>query len=353
MRNQRGISLVELMVSITVGLILMTGVVQLFLSSRATFTTQQAISRVQETGRLAMEFMSRDIRMAGYMGCMSRNLNFTNTLNNSNALAYSFDVGIQGLDNYASAVTGYPAARIGTDILVVRSANGLGVGVTQNNDSSQLFAQDTGTDPNGCGAGEPSLSGLCIGDVLVVADCMKARIFQATNLQDTGGISINVVHSGNASGGTFEPGNAISSWGGASGDPSEQFGPDSQIIKIQTTSYYVADGTSGRPSLWQRVGTQDPLELLEGVEDMQLTYGRDTTGDSIPDSYVTAAVLNTANDWDSVLSVRVELLVSSTDDNVLQEAQAYTFNGTTVNNPGDRRLRQVFNSTVGIRSRLP
>ncbi|ARU27615.1 hypothetical protein CBR65_09340 [Cellvibrio sp. PSBB006] len=72
MRKQAGLSLIELMIAITLGLILMAGVIQVFLSSRVTFATQQAMSRVQETGRLAVEFMARDIRMAGYMGCTSR-----------------------------------------------------------------------------------------------------------------------------------------------------------------------------------------------------------------------------------------------------------------------------------------
>ncbi|MFI2813094.1 MULTISPECIES: PilW family protein [unclassified Microbulbifer] len=353
MRRQQGISLVELMVALAIGVVLMTGVVQLFLSSRVTFTTQQALSRVQETGRLGMEFLAQDIRMAGYMGCMSRNMSFTNTLNNSNDLAYRFNVGIEGVDNYSSAMTGYPAALAGTDMLVVRSANGLGVGVEQNNDSSQLFAEDTGTDPNGCGTGQASLSGLCIGDILVVADCQKARVFQATNLQDTGGVSINVVHSGNSSGGTYTPGNALSSWGGASGDPSESFGPDSEIIKVNTTVYYLANqGAGGEPALFRKIGNQTPQALLEGVQDMQLTYGRDTDGDDVPDTYVDGSVLEAASAWGEALSVRVELLVRSTDDNVVPDPQPYTYAGSDVT-PTDRRLRQVFVNTIGIRSRLP
>lgn len=348
MRKQRGISLVELMVSITVGLILMTGVVQLFLSSRATFSTQQAVSRVQETGRLAMEFMGQDIRMAGYLGCMSRNLSYTNTLNQSGDLAYRFDVGIEGVD-FSGSETGYPAeALANTDIVVVRSANGNAVGVPKNNDSAQLFAEYTEEVADGCGAGETMYSGMCEGDILVVSDCKKARVFQATSLSPTSGNDhVNVKHSGDNK---YPPGNAETSWGGSSVDPSENFGPDSEIIKVRTTLYYIANGASGRPSLYQRIDNQS-LELLEGVEDMQLTYGRDTNGDDIPDVYNTATQVGT--DWDSVASVRVQLLVSSTDDNVLQEAQPYTFNGTAVSDPGDRRLRQVFINTIGIRSRLP
>ena len=47
-RVQRGFSLIELMVAMVIGLVLMTGVVQMFLSSKQVFSTQQGISRVQK-----------------------------------------------------------------------------------------------------------------------------------------------------------------------------------------------------------------------------------------------------------------------------------------------------------------
>ena len=51
-------------------------------------------ARLQENARFAAEFMARDIRMAGYTGCASRQTgNTTNTLNSSNQLAYNFTVG--------------------------------------------------------------------------------------------------------------------------------------------------------------------------------------------------------------------------------------------------------------------
>ncbi|MCK7598783.1 PilW family protein [Microbulbifer sp. CAU 1566] len=349
--KQSGISLVELMISITIGLILMTGVVQLFLSSRATFSTQQGLARVQETGRLAVEFLAEDIRMAGYMGCMSKKLNFTNTLNDSDTVAFDFEIGIEGLDNVGATVDdGYPDNIIqGTDVLVVRGANGNGIGVTRNNESGQLFAENSGVAAT-CDDKEASFSGLCENDILVVSDCQKARVFQATNLTATGGaVEINIVHSKD---GSAEPGNNVASWGGnSSKDPDEKFGPDSQIIKMNTMVYYIANGTSGIPSLFRSVNGSAGQELLEGVQNLQITYGRDTNSDKVPDDYQTATEVGTA--WEEVTSVRLELLVQSTEDNVLEDPQPYTFNGATENSPGDRRLRQVFINTVGIRSRLP
>ncbi|RYZ81289.1 MAG: prepilin-type N-terminal cleavage/methylation domain-containing protein, partial [Moraxellaceae bacterium] len=48
MIKQKGLSLVELMIAITLGLILMSGVVKVFLNSKSTYSTQQALSRIQE-----------------------------------------------------------------------------------------------------------------------------------------------------------------------------------------------------------------------------------------------------------------------------------------------------------------
>lgn len=64
--QQTGLSIVELMVSLVLGLLLMTGVIQVFLSSRQTYATNEAIARQQENGRFALEFIARSARMAGY-----------------------------------------------------------------------------------------------------------------------------------------------------------------------------------------------------------------------------------------------------------------------------------------------
>ncbi|ABI56213.1 PilW family protein [Alkalilimnicola ehrlichii MLHE-1] len=65
-RLQRGVTLVELMVSLLIGSIILLGVVSLFAASRQTQETQQHINRVAEDARFFTEFIARDIRMAGY-----------------------------------------------------------------------------------------------------------------------------------------------------------------------------------------------------------------------------------------------------------------------------------------------
>ena len=65
--RQRGLSIVELMIALLLGLILLGGVIQVFLSSRQTYSANEAMSRMQENGRFALEFIARSARLAGYI----------------------------------------------------------------------------------------------------------------------------------------------------------------------------------------------------------------------------------------------------------------------------------------------
>lgn len=351
MKKQQGLSLIELMIAITLGLILITGVLQVFMSSKTVYTTQQALSRIQETGRLAVDFLARDIRMAGYMGCASRSseMKVSNMLNNKTSYQYDFTTAIKGYTaaNLPANHGLSPLPKANTDFFVLRGAYGSGVEVNKNNMSGQLFATLTGTEAGACSDGSNRVSGICRGDILVVTDCTKARVFQATNVTSSG-TDANVVHSGAG----YTPGNADSSWGGNSGNDDEKFKPGSEILAASNITYFIATGTSGRPSLWQNTNGVN-LELLEGVEDMSVRYGVDSNEDYVPDNYLSAGQIINAADWEKVVSLRVELLVASIDDGVLPEMQTYSFDGEddVTPDPTDRRLRQVFSTTVGIRSR--
>ena len=69
--RQRGISLIELMIALLLGLVVLGGVVSLYLSSHAAFRTHEAVARLQENGRFALEFMAREIRETGMTPCGS------------------------------------------------------------------------------------------------------------------------------------------------------------------------------------------------------------------------------------------------------------------------------------------
>lgn len=66
-RRQRGLTLLELMVALVLGLLVSGGIVALFSATSQTNRVQAALSRVQENGRFAMGRMEADLRMAGAM----------------------------------------------------------------------------------------------------------------------------------------------------------------------------------------------------------------------------------------------------------------------------------------------
>lgn len=69
--SARGVSLVEIMVSLALGLVLVTGVLSLYRSTHLTFRNHESLARLQESGRFALELMTREIREAGLTPCGS------------------------------------------------------------------------------------------------------------------------------------------------------------------------------------------------------------------------------------------------------------------------------------------
>jgi len=75
MRNrQKGFGLVEAMVSLALGVIVVLGISQIFVSAKQTYLAQDASARMQEDARYALSRMVQELRMAGMFGCVSLNL---------------------------------------------------------------------------------------------------------------------------------------------------------------------------------------------------------------------------------------------------------------------------------------
>jgi len=66
--RQRGVSIVELMVAMTLGLFLLAALVQILLNGKQAFGSANYLSRLQENGRIASNLIISDLKRAGYMG---------------------------------------------------------------------------------------------------------------------------------------------------------------------------------------------------------------------------------------------------------------------------------------------
>ncbi|MDP2244420.1 PilW family protein [Pseudomonas sp.] len=78
--RQCGMSIVELLVALVISLLLMTGVVQVFLSSKQTYASNESASRLQENGRFALEFIAQSARHAGYVEAANLSVSLPSTI---------------------------------------------------------------------------------------------------------------------------------------------------------------------------------------------------------------------------------------------------------------------------------
>lgn len=342
-RSQAGISLVELMIAITLSLILGGALIQILVSSRGAYRTQETMARIQENGRYALETLAYDIRMAGYMGCASID-KIPLTVIASNPPA---DVGlsasniINGSDNVAAG-NAFNAV-VGTDVVTIRRASDTGMRLTGNTDPNNSNVQVIN-----------NAAGLTQNDYAFISDCSSADLFRITNVVVGNDTKATMAHAGNNN---------------SPNKLSKIYGPDAEVLAFHSYAYFIRDTGRTTPGgnpinalfVQARTGGADahsatPIsyELAEGVEDLQVQYGLDTDGDGFADGYRTANNI-TAAEWASVVTTRINLLLHSTEDGLIGTSgdfvQNVNFNGVAA--PNDGRLRQIFSSVIAIRNRLP
>ena len=142
--SQDGFTIIELMIGMTLGLLVLAGLVTVFVQSSQTRSEIEKNNRQIESGRYAMSVLTADLRMAGYLGSFDPNQMIikpnspplsggtamasmpdpcSTTLSasgNNNTLLNSFFVHVQGIDNLASIPSCVTDAKTGSDILVIR-----------------------------------------------------------------------------------------------------------------------------------------------------------------------------------------------------------------------------------------
>ena len=327
--KQRGLSLIELMIAIVIGLFLTAGLIQLFVNSKQNYRVQENLSRVQENGRFAMNFLAQDIRMADYWGCLpalstdrsdviNNNLNANATYNNyatalaaSNADTHPTNATVDGSDTDTITLRGVAnnAIFLSADMATVQD--------TLTVSSNSLFSE---------------------GSIVFMSDCSRGDIFKVSNTP-TNGVDLEHKIVGGQT-----PGNSSINLQQSYKDES------AKIHQLNFATYFIQPGNTGEPSLYRTVNGNASEELVEGVEDMQILYGEDTDSDGIPNYYVPSGTAGL--NLDDVVSVRVSIAVRSFEDNLTTVPRAYTILGDTVT-PTDRRIRRVFTATIAIRNRLP
>ncbi len=380
--KQRGFSMVELLIALVIGLFLIGGILQAFLSSNHTYLLNESLAKTQENGRFSLEFVSRDIRSAGYnarVEACAGSVNFFREAPFDNEddleegyirIALEINEDDARVDSYinsfkknnVTAVEGYDYNRSNNSWSPVRPVELNGI----NNIRSDIILikrSDTSRISDGFpvleqpGGSPPVSADMKIldsnqvvkqDDIVLVVDerCSRAAVFQVSSITtNTGNGETNLRHNKGTSG--AGPGNRTNALGYDFKDGRLLLAKGAGMEEIY---YYVRLDANGLPTLFRMIdGVEQPL--VEGVDEFELEY-RDKNGNS----YVSADAIT---DFDDVVSVRIWFLVRGRNSNVATNPIALPTGWPDANTPdpypsnnGDGALRQVFSTTVAIRNRL-
>jgi type IV pilus assembly protein PilW len=310
MPRARGFSLIELMISLTIGLIVVLVVGRIFLGSKQAFSSTEGLSRLQENARYAIALLSRELRSGMYHSdprepgrCPAGAL--------AGTCVAAFPVAT------TPALTGVEGGTTSVSITVGGTAASKTTGVA---DSFSVRFQGSATS-----TGNPAVTADPDNTVL---NCIGTPI-------PYGNVEVNTFFIQNDSTNSNEP---------------------TLYCKTAAAATACTVGTNCYP-------------LVPGVENMQILYGEDSGKDTLNpdgsvDRWVTASNVSA---WDNVLSVRVSLLLR-TADKLAQDVDPIkyvmagqdvwptdtTATGQTTNNVGvnDKRLRRMFTTVINLRNRV-
>ncbi|ADV26702.1 hypothetical protein Psesu_0850 [Pseudoxanthomonas suwonensis 11-1] len=318
--RQAGVSLIELMISLTLGLLVVGAAIGIFASNKAAYRTTQNLGRLQESGQIAFELLSRDIREAGSNPC-DVNHAIGNIIEggatatpDSDDWYMAVNFPLYGFENDG------PDHVSGTDVIqLLRTGDEL----------RSLTADLVGGTPEATYApGTPTFSD---GDVIMICDMKALGVFRADG-DSTGNAASGTVGFGTGGGLNtcdYFPAPNSAACGGVAYD----FPKFSSLTAVQGVRWFVddPDGNSANGfSLYRQVNDGNPEEIVEGIVNMQFQYLTSA-------GYVSATTLGAdANAWRDVRAVRMTL--------TLQEAEG---SGT-----GGQRLTRVVENVVALRNRV-
>ncbi|WP_295570896.1 PilW family protein [uncultured Stenotrophomonas sp.] len=373
-----GLSLVELMVALVISLVLMLGVVQVFIASQTASRLSEGASRVQENARFALDFLERDIRMAGHMGCVNDQAHVVKNqgdpvshlgATSGDGSPLDFSVSIQGFDapdtapgasltlgadwsapeGLPTAIAGLsPVPAGGSDVLVLRFFAPEGVPVTaiSADGGNALLDMDSSRVARltGGGVSTPTLFG--------IADCGHADVF-AGSLSNARVTATSLDLSRYAA------------------QPTGQ----TMLYRAESMVYYVGvNPDTKQPGLRRARADSDGAytineELVEGIESLQLMYGLDNTANisvgtppagNITEFAAAGGVSTEANasgaaQWLRVGQVQVGLLARSPSPSSSgKAANALSVLGVGFANSdkSDGHFRSSYEVSIALRNRL-
>lgn len=356
LKRQNGFTLIELMISIVLGLVLIAGVLNVFVTNRESFRTNENLARMQEDARIAFDFMARDLREAGTNPCGTPLV--ANVIRSSSAIPWWADWNLGTIRGYDAGQDMTSIVPIGTAVKERASGTDAVLVIRADQDGKTISAHDTSAHD----ITVDSVTGLDQKDILIACDMNAAAIFQIETVSSS---TKNINHAQDA--GNY---NCSSDLGypTASNCPTtppavKQFASGGVVVKLLSTFWYVGINNAGKKSLYRTkiirktvggatTATTESEEILDGVSGLQIEYlTKNKTANTLATSWIPANDPATPADPNPVFSTvnggwtkdNVEQAVAARITLTLQSDELVGENRVAI----ERKLIHV----VGFRSR--
>jgi len=287
---QSGLSLIELMISITIGLLILVALSTLFINQSKTRVELDKSNRMIDNGRYALELLSGNLRLAGFY------------------------------DNYAPSgtpTTLYGPCDSGTPPPLTDPTKNLDILLLHVQGYNAATTASQVTSPP-CGLTYTAGSNLTLkagSDILVVRRASTA--IAASAASGTTYLQVSICQTDTSA----PPNNyqIVTAPASFSNMHKKDCATPSDLRQFLVQTYFVSPNDNvtsgvgdGIPTLKQIDQYGNVTPLVEGIEYMQIDYGVDDTGDGSPDRYTDCSACTLA-DWSNVVSARINILARNQD----------------------------------------
>ena len=314
---QRGMTLVELMIAMLLSLILGGAIIAAFVTNSHSFNQDENVLRMQDDARHALREIAFEIGMAGHYA----DLLVPSAITNDSNLAIGTDCGVAGVNQWM-----YRTFAVGTgDNLSVTSVdNATGGAANAAHSCLQAGEVEPGTD---------------VVEIKRVAGARTAvPVANRVYLQTNGTVGLMYKAPFPATPDVVVP-LPNASW---------EYRPS--IFFVRNFANTAGDGI---PTLCKKVlrgaGPSMVTECLaSGIENLQIEYGIDTSGDNLPNVYLPNPTLGRLQ---NVVTARIIILARTTNfDTKYDNDKTYNVSNSPAYTPADNFRRRVFSTTVTIQN---
>ena len=339
--KQNGFSMIELMVSIAIGLILLIGLVQIVVMNQSKYAATTSQGETQNAELALQNIFGPALRGAGFFGCSSNTTaKFVASANSMmNSSAY-----LQGYDGGASATIS--TLNYANDTSLSDWSPSLFAGLSgqaeKNSDVLIVVGSRAGAAPAmltaDAASGSSSLSvqnasQLVSNGYIGISNCQQSSIVQSASATLASG-SVTISLSSNIN---------------------QAYAQGAQIVPVAATAFFIGKASGTQSALYQAEntnGTWTITPLLPGIDNMRVRYGIGSQFNTT--QYKTASQMATT-DWANVNSVQTAFLLEGGLGSAPPSKSGctnsnWTLLDRTVTLPCDTRIRHVFNLTVSLRN---